>query len=572
MSKTSTNRRHFIGMAGFGLAAACARFSRFAYALGSADADLIVSNARIYTVDDAQPTASAFAIKNGRFVAVGKADDILAMGGPNTLRLDAAGATIVPGFNDAHLHAEGQTLLYEVNVGNPFEVEFVTIDSIIQKLRKKAEETPDGFWVEGFFYDDTKVKDGRLINRLDLDKVSTKHPVRVRHRGGHTSFYNSRAFELAGVDANTADPPGGEYFRDANGLTGRVAERANAVIYAAGKKVEYTSTEKASRARAGAAHFSQVLVRYGVTSVQTSTRQFGDLDALQYVHRNGELRHRVSFEVAGDLLEAMIANGIRTGFGDEWLRLGATAENTVDGSLSERTARLSQGYPGIDPPYYGIMTQSQDELNAWAERVHRAGIRLNCHANGDVGIDAALKAYERALQLSPVPDARPKITHCSIVNDDLLRRMKAIGAVPATFTTYTYYNSDKFPYYGKEIMNRALPFRSFIDWGITAAAGSDYPPGPFAPLMGIQGLVTRKGWDGKVWGEKQRVSVAEALRIHTLNGAYCSHEEQDKGSITPGKLADFVMLSEDPHSLDPEKILGIKVLKTYTGGHPVYEA
>lgn len=562
-----------MSMTGLGLAGAVsAQWAGAAFAAGSPQPDLIVFNAKAYTVDDAQPTAQAFAVKNGRFIAVGSNDEIRGYAGAATQQVDAAGATIVPGFNDAHLHADGQTLLYEVLVGNPFEVEFVTIDSIIEKLRKRAAETPPGYWVTGYFYDDTKVKDGRLITRLDLDKVSTEHPVEVQHRGGHTSFYNSKAFELAGVTKDSPNPPGGEYFHDASGLSGRVAENALEIMQKAGKRQKFTASEQAERARAGAAHISKALVRYGITSVQSSTDQFADLVALQEIRREGRLLHRHSFEVWGNLLEAMITNGIRSGFGDEWLSLGATAENVVDGSFSERTARLSSAYSGIKPPYFGIMTQSQDNLDAWCERVHRAGIRLNCHANGDVGIDSTLKAYERALRLHPVPDARPKITHCTIVNDDLLRRMKAIGAVPATFTTYAYYNSDKFHYYGQEIMNRAMAFRSFLDAGIPAAAGSDYWPGPFAPLMGIQGIVTRKGWDGKVWGAKQRVSVAEAIRIHTLNGAYCSKEEREKGSIMPGKYADFVLLAEDPHAVDPESILKIKVLKTYTGGRAVYES
>lgn len=573
MSDGQTGRRDFMSRTGLGLAGAMgAQWSGAAFAAGSPHPDLIVYNAKVYTVDDAQPTAQAFAVKNGRFVAIGGNDEIRGYVGVATQKLDAGGATIVPGFHDAHIHADGQTLLYEVLVGNPFDVEFVTIDSIIEKLRKRAAETPPGHWVTGFFYDDTKVKDGRLITRLDLDKVSKDHPVRVRHRGGHTGFYNSKAFELAGVTKDSPNPPGGEYFHDESGLSGRVAERANAVLDAVGKKQVFTPDEVKERSRAGAAHFSKALVRYGITSVQSSTWQFADLIALQQIRANGDLRHRVSFEVAGNLLEAMIANGIKSGFGDEWVRLGATSENVVDGSFSERTARLADGYPGIKPPYFGIMTQPQDELDAWCERVHRAGIRLNCHANGDVGIDSTLKAYERALKAFPVANARPKITHCSVINDDLLRRMKAIGAVPATFTTYAYYNSDKFIYYGEEIMGRALAFRSFLDMGIPAAAGSDYGPGPFNALMGIQGIVTRKGWDGKVWGAKQKVSVAEALKIHTLNGAYCSDEEKDKGSISPGKYADFVLLAEDPHTVDPETILKIKILKTYTGGRSVYEA
>jgi predicted amidohydrolase YtcJ len=175
------------------------------------------------------------------------------------------------------------------------------------------------------------------------------------------------------------------------------------------------------------------------------------------------------------------------------------------------------------------------------------------------------------LQLAPQPDARPKITHCTLVNDDLVRRIKAIGAVPALFTSYAYYNPDKFHFYGEELMKRCMAFRTLMDAGVPAAAGSDFDPGPFSPLMGIQGMVTRTGWNGEVWGANQRISVAEALQVNTLNGAYATREERMKGSITPGKFADYVMLAEDLHTIDPGKIKDIKILRTVVGGVTRYQ-
>jgi predicted amidohydrolase YtcJ len=233
---------------------------------------------------------------------------------------------------------------------------------------------------------------------------------------------------------------------------------------------------------------------------------------------------------------------------------------------------LSVPYAGTNPPYKGNVTETQEDLNAWIERVHRAGIQTNCHANGDVAIDMVLTAVERTQKLFPRADSRPKITHCTLINDDPLRRMKATGTVPAVFTTYAFYNTDKFHFYGEELIRRCMAFRSFLDAGIPAAAGSDFSPGPFAPLMGIQGMVTRKGWDGETWGANQRISVEEALRINTLNGAYASREEAIKGSIAPGKLADFVVLADDLHTVDKEKIKDIQIVRTVVGGATVYQA
>lgn len=378
--------------------------------------------------------------------------------------LDAKRMTVVPGFTDCHNHAPGNILLYEVIVGNPCVVEFVTIASIIDKLRAKAQQTPAGFWVEGFFFDDTKVKDNRALNIHDMDQVSKDHPVVVHHRGGHTSYYNSKAFELAAINKDTLNPRGGTFDRDASGeLNSRVTDRAREIFSTVGKRPTFTAEQELQRDRDGLAYISKQFVRYGLTSVH---HEGGNLFALQQVRARGDLLHRVSYETGGATLEAMITSGIATGFGDEWIRLGATSEHTVDGSFSERTMALSQPYSGSNPPYKGNVTETQDDLNTWVERVHRAGIQVNCHANGDVAIDMVLTAYERAQRLFPHPDPRPKITHCTLIKDDLLRRIKAAGVVPAVFTTYAYYNSDKFHFYGQELMRRSMAYRSFFDAGV----------------------------------------------------------------------------------------------------------
>jgi predicted amidohydrolase YtcJ len=400
--------------------------------------------------------------------------------------------------------------------------------------------------------------------------VSKDHPVAVHHRGGHTSFYNSKALELADINKKTPNPPGGTFDRDANGeLNGRVTDRAKNVFNKAGKRRTFNAEQTLQRDRDGLAYISKQFVRYGVTSVH---HENGNLFALQQVRARGDLLHRVSYEASGKVLDSMIAGGIESGFGDEWIRFGATSEHTVDGSFSERTMALSIPYPGLEPPYKGNVTETQDDLNAWIERVHRAGIQVNCHANGDVAIDMMLTAVERAQRLFPRADARPKITHCTLITDDLVRRMKALGAVPAAFTSYAYYNSDKFPFYGEELMKRSMAYRTLLDAGIMAAAGSDFSPGPFDPRMAIQGMVTRTGWDGKTWGANQRVSVDEALRINTINGAYNSHEESIKGSITAGKLADFVVLSDDLFTVDKDKIKDLEIVRTVVGGNTVYQA
>lgn len=533
------------------------------------DADHVLLNGRLITMDDARPRATAMAIMDGRIMAVG-GDDVRSLAGPRTRITDLKGACVVPGFIDCHNHPIGDVLLYEVLVGNPFEVEFVTIQSIIDKLKAKAATTPAGYWVEGYFHDDTKLKDGRQLTADDLDKVSTQHPVMVRHRGGHTVFVNHAALALANVTPATPNPPGGTFDRLPDGrLSGRITDNAIDIVEEKGQRPVIDAAERARRTRAGLAHISGAFSRYGLTTVH---HQGGDLAAIQDVRASGGLKHRVSYEAQGQMVDRLIAAGLKTGFGDDWVRLGATAEHLADGSFSERTMALSTPYAGRTPPYYGNITEPQDVLDAWVEKVVRAGIQPNIHANGDVTIGMALAAFERALAKVPVKDLRPKITHCTLVNESLLKRMAAIGAVPAPFTSYAYYNSDKFGFYGADRMANAMAFRSFLDHGIKVCAGSDFFPGPFAPLMGIQGMVTRTGWNGETWGANQRVSVLEAIRINTLNGAWAAHAEAIKGSLTAGKLADYVVLADDPTAIAPEKIKDIAIIETVVDGRRQHAA
>jgi predicted amidohydrolase YtcJ len=577
MTTAPLSRRQALVLTAAGVYAAARPASLGAAPLPDAGAaETVVLNARVYTVEPGQALPSeAFAIRGDRFVAVGRNVEVRALIGRRTRVVDAAHATIVPGFIDCHNHAVGEDVLYSTAVGNPYEVEFTTIADVVGKLRAKAAGTPPGYWVEGQFFDDTKLKDGRPLDIHDLDGVSTEHPVVVRHRGGHTAFYNSKALELAGIRRDTPNPPGGTFDHDANGeLNGRVTDLACDFVDRAGQHVEYSPVEQAERARAGMAYISKQFARYGLTGVHHEHFDHPALAlrAVQEIRERGELMHRVYFNAYGALLDELIASGVQTGLGDEWLRIGGSCEHTVDGSFSERTMALSRPYPGSASGYRGNLVETQDVLDAWALRMLGAGMRINCHANGDVAIGEVLTALERASASHDVRATRPQITHCTYVNDGLVARIRALGVVPAPFTTYAYYNTDKFHFYGPEIIDHCMAYRSFIDGGVVAAAGSDFPPGPFAPLMGIQGMVTRRGWNGETWGATQKITVAEALRINTWNGAYASREEHLKGSIAPGKLADYVMLAEDPHAADPEHIKDIRILKTVAGGRTVHEA
>ena len=523
--------------------------------------DLALVNGRVYTVDDEIPQAEAFAVKHGRFIAVGTSDDIRNIVGPGTEVIDAEGMTVTPGFIDTHCHPSGVNELYGINTN------LTTVAEIQAVLRAKAADTPPGYWVNGFMFDDTKVADGPL-HRTHLDEAVPDHPVNVAHRGGHTNWYNSKAFELAGVTRDTPDPDDGRFDRDADGdLNGMVAENARRVFGGVGRQDELSDDERRKRSREGMAHISKLLTAAGLTTVHDAGASRDKLVAYQDAYQSGELRHRAYVMIRGAYQDLRNA-GISTGFGDEWLRIGGV-KYAADGSASERTMRMSTPFEGR-PDDYGILTMSQEQIHEVVEDAHRNNWQVGIHANGDVTIDMVLNAYERVLERWPHPDRRHRIEHCSLVNPELLQRIKDTGTIPTPFWTYIHFHGEKWSEYGAAKMEWMFAHRSFLDYGIPVPGASDYTPGPFEPLMAIQSMVTRKDFNGQVWGGNQRVTVDEALRIATLHGARASYEESAKGSITAGKLADFVMLDRDPHDVDPDAIKEIAVVRTVAGGKTVY--
>lgn len=553
-----TDRREFIGAL-----AASTLFDPLRLASTwrrQAPPDLIVTGGTVYTMDTAAPRIEAFAVSGGRISEVGTNDEIRRLASGATRVIDARGTTVLPGFIDAHCHPDGVEELVGVNCNLP------RIADIQEALRKKAAETPAGMWVTGHMYDDTKLGEGRPLTRRDLDAAVTERAVIVVHRGGHTAVANSAAFAAAGIDANTPDPEGGRFYRENGELTGKVAEHGLDRLRAAVKRGDVTPEVR--RRAVGA--FSAQMAKAGLTSVHSTGGDEFDLRALEEARDAGDLHFRMYLFPMTALFKKLEAAGIRTGFGDEMIRIGPV-KYVADGSASERTMRMSTPYVGR-PNDYGILVINQNDLNAAVEEAHRAGWRVGTHANGDVAIDMVLKAYERVQREWPRPDVRHRIEHCTLVNPDLLRRIKAAGVVPAPFYTYVYFHGEKWVEYGEEKVRWMFAHRSFLDAGIPVAPASDYMPGPYEPLMAIQSMVTRTDFRGRVWGANQKITVPEALRICTMNGAYASKEEAIKGSITAGKTADFVMLAKDPHTEDPSAIKDIPVLRTFLGGRATFEA
>ncbi|MBL8212828.1 MAG: amidohydrolase [Bryobacterales bacterium] len=525
--------------------------------------DTIVYNGVIYTAPEGSGyrKVQALAIAGGRILASGDNREILALATAATKKIDLGGKPVLPGFIDSHCHIAGAGLRHLREV----DADLRSIADIQKAVRERAAKTARGEWIIGFKYDDTKTAEGRKLSRQDLDAAAPAHPVLIVHRGGHTAFANSPALQKMDYNDKSPDPAGGAIIRDRAGhLTGELQETAVRRPGSANKPA--TPLER----QQGVALITTMFAKAGVTSSTDAGGAPEDLRAYTDALEAGELSCRVYSHIRYAALERMIAAGIRTRMGNEWVRVGAI-KLVADGSISERTARLSRPYEGR-PKDFGIMVTEEAELYEQAKKATLAGWQVGTHANGDVAIDVTLRVYERLQREHPQRDPRFRLEHCTVIDDNLLRRMKALDAIPTPFWTYVYYHGEKMSQYGAERLNSMFAMRSFLDHGIRVAPGSDYVPGPFEPMMALQSCVTRTDAQGTVWGAKQKITVAETVKASTINGAWATFEEKMKGTLEPGKYADLVVLGRDPFTADSSTLVSIPVERTMAGGRWVYES
>jgi predicted amidohydrolase YtcJ len=522
--------------------------------------DVILYNGSIWTGEGHLPRAQAVALSDGRIFAIGSNDEVLPLAAANTRKVDLSWKIVLPGFNDAHSHP----IYSGVNHLKKVACDKDTIDAIQQAVHERAEKTPPGQWVVGFLYDDGKTP--RPVNRHDLDAAAPNNPVLIGHRGGHTIFVNSAALKLAGINEHTPDPEGGRYEHDSSGkLTGFVAD-------AAAEKFRQLVPEKMTRddLREGAALISKMFTAKGVTSACDADAGPDAVQGYQDARDAGDLRFRTYCLIHAADLQHFMDAGIRSGFGDEWLRVGGVKQY-ADGSISERTAWLSQPYVGI-PNYKGLQVTPREHLLEISRKAHAAGWQLATHANGDLAIEEILGVYEQIQQENPRPDPRFRIEHCTLLNESLIRRMSKLKAIPAPFSCYVYFHGDVMHFYGEERTKNMFPMRSFLDAGLRPTDASDYTASPSDPMMWLQSQITRTDPKGNVWGANQRIKLEEAIGCGTLNGAYASFEERIKGSLTPGKVADLVVLDQDPFKTEASQLINIKVERTMVGGKWQFES
>ncbi|HZD65421.1 MAG TPA: amidohydrolase [Acidimicrobiales bacterium] len=522
---------------------------------------------RARTVHTQGPTrAEAFAVVGEHVAGVGALADLRERF-PGAEVWDFGDATIIPGLNDAHIHLSmaAEDLLHldlsHAAVGG--------LDGLLDRVRHGAATSAPGEWVRGSRYDDAKTG---VLTRRELDAVAADTPILVVQVAGHWGVANSAALAALGYDDDSTPPPGGELGRDPDGrLDGRLVERTLMdVLYPGTSKG--TSPIRPSTQEERMVGLRRAIEQWhaaGLTSICDALVAPADIAALQRLRREGDLTLRTGLLLGADHYETARALGVGSGFGDDYLRL-VGVKGFVDGAVGGRTCLLSEPFAGTD--YHGLQTTGTAELRETVARVHADGNRMAVHANGDAAIRVLLDIYEELARSDPKPGLRHRVEHCTVIDEDILGRMRALGAIAVPFAGYVAYHGGALDaWYGSERTARMFAHRSFLDAGVTVAGSSDYPCGPFEPLLGLQSMVTRRGVDdGALVGPTQRVSPAEALEIFTVGSAAASGDQHGKGRLVPGYLADFVVLDEDPLSVDPDGIAGIGVQRTYVGGTAVW--
>jgi hypothetical protein len=530
-------------------------------------ADTIVINANVITVDKDRPSAQAFAIDNGRFTAVGTNAEILKLKTASTKLIDLKGETVTPGFNDVHLHPQAifqeGTPHYRVWLGAD---RVKTIDELVAALKRQATVTPAGARISRYGYNDELL--GRHPNRRDLDKISTTQAVEITHGSGHITVVNSFVLNASEITKDTPDPKGGALDRDPDGTpNGVIRESARGLLrHAVANRTEALSHK--DELDGYMTCFRQYSAK-GITSAGIAGASASTFRLMQELRDEGN-PVRIGFMFTAGSFDELQAAGVERGFGDDHLRITAL-KNYQGNSLSGRTAWLSEAYSDR-PDYFGIPpARTQEKLDEDFQKWWNAGWQVATHSNGDREIDMVLTAIERAEVKNPRPDARWRIEHASVMNQSLLDRAKKDGVV-LVFHSYMWEYGDILASYGPKRLSMMHAYHTAIGMGIPVAGHSDSPISAADPLLRIQDMVTRTSSQGVVVGGNQKISVDEAIKVWTLDGAYATFEENIKGSISPGKLADFVVLQKDPRKVQPSTIKDIVLEATYLEGNRVYTA
>ena len=531
---------------------------------------LLLLNARLPLHAPFLPTADAVAVADGRIVAVGRGEDLKTLAGPETRTLSLNGATLLPGFHDAHCHVLGFSQMRTMVPLSGVRA----VREIVQSLQARAEEQGEpGTWIRGRGYDQNVLAERRHPTRQDLDGVDGGLPyVLITHTSGHAVSVNSRVLHLAGITRDTPDPPGGVIVRDERGEpTGVLLETATSLAYAV---VPIPSrTEKLDALRAG----TLALNALGITSAVDATMgvaasdSLADIDVYRAAEVAGGLSVRCTLMMSLAQLTAMDTVAAPHDLGPETdlVRLGP-AKVFTDGALTTRTALLRSRF--VDTNGLGTAVWGADDLDDMIVRAHQAGWQIAAHAIGDGAIDLCLGAYGKALARSPRQDARHRIEHAMLLWPDQIGRMVRLGVLPIYQPEFIARFGDAYRAgLGESRARRLMPYDETQAAGLPLVFSSDLPVVPGAPLDGIAAACTRRTPSGEVLGARHRVLALDGFRAYTEGAAYSVFSEGDRGKIAPGQRADFVVLEGDPLALPPDEWAGgLRVRATVVGGAVVY--
>jgi len=530
-------------------------------------ADLIITNAKIWTLDKAHPTAQAVAVLGDRIIAVGSNADVDVLRGHDTKVIDAGGKLVLPGFNDAHVHFVSGGLQLESAQLN----DATSKQEFVRRIAAQAKKTPKGEWIQGGDWDETKWSPPSLPTKELIDPVTPDNPVFVSRYDGHSALANSAALRLAGITSQTSDPPGGVIVRDAQGNpTGDLKDAATEIVF---KVIPPLSHEQRVRAVRRALEYAASL---GVTSVQNMDPDYTDIAAYAELLQNGELTTRIYAAPLIDQVDDQVKIGIRHAFGGPFLRIGAV-KAFADGSLGSRTAYFFEPFTD-EPGNHGLLGEEMQPLSLMRDRMMKAdaaGLQICTHAIGDQAISIVLDLYADVVKAHGEVDRRLRIEHAQHMAAKDFDRFAQLGVI-ASVQPYHAIDDGRWAegYIGHDRASRTYAFRTFLNRGVHLAFGTDWDVAPLNPLSTIYAAVTRATLDGKNpngWFPDQKLTVAEAIEAYTMGSAYAEFQENVKGSITPGKLADMVVLSDDIFSIDPAKIREVKVLKTIVGGKVIWD-
>lgn len=530
-------------------------------------ADLIVTNARVYTADESRPLAEAFAVRDGRIVFVGSRQEADALKGSATRVVDAGGRTVIPGMVDAHAHFGGlaQKLRAVDLVGTK------SYDEVIARVVEKAKTTPKGTWIIGRGWDQNAWGDTRFPTHEKLSAALPDHPVALERVDGHAAFANMAAMRLAELTAATKDPSGGKIIRDAQGNpTGVLVDNASSIVE---RKIPSPTM---ADTRAALKDAIAVMHRWGLTGVHDAGASAAMIDLYEDMAKSKELGLRLYVMIGDDstALRKYMAMGPRSALydGQVWVR---SIKLYADGAMGSRGAALLEPYSD-DPNNTGLLLSAPAHIRDVAERALKSGFQVNTHAIGDRGNRVVLDAYEQALKTVPTADHRFRVEHAQIINYDDIPRFAQLGVIPSMQASHQ--TSDMY-WIGKRLgptrVLGAYAWRSLINSGVIIPNGSDFPVEEVNPLISFHASIARQDandWPAGGWFPEQRMTREEALRSMTLWPAQAAFQEKEMGSLTTGKFADFVILDQDIMRVPAELVLKTKVLATYVAGKPVFEA